>query len=278
MKKIQLIIAILIASFCVISCEEVVDVDLDTAAPKLVIDASIKWEKGTTGNLQKIKLTTSTDFYSNTIPVATGAVISVTNTSLSTPVTYQFIENGQTGEYICTNFDPVINNDYALTIIYKGQTYTSTSKFMPTPVITKTEQIIKPGFEGKDIYEVKFFFQDNGDETNFYLVGAKNSNIVYPEYGVLTDEFFQGNLMFAVYQDDDLKKGDIIEYSVQGITEKYSNYMNKLLNIAGTDGGNPFSTAPATLRGNIINTTNPDNFPFGYFHLSEIDSDSYTIQ
>lgn len=278
MKNIKLFIAVIIASFTVISCEEVIDVDLDTAAPKLVIDASIKWQKGTTGNTQKIKLTTSTDFYSGTIPVATGASVAVTNITLSTPVTYQFIEVGQTGEYICNNFTPIINNNYALSIVYKGETYTSTSQFMATPDIVKTEQTLKPGFGGDDIYEIKFYFQDNGAEDNFYLVGAKNSNIVYPEYGVLSDEFTQGNLMFAIYQDEELKKGDIIDYSVQGITLKYNNYMAKLLNIAGTDGGNPFATAPATVRGNIVNTTNPDNFPFGFFHLSEIDSGTHTIQ
>jgi hypothetical protein len=277
MKNIKIFIAIIIASFTVISCEEVIDVDLDTAAPKLVIDASIKWQKGTTGNTQKIKLTTSTDFYSGTIPVATGASVSVTNITLSTPVTYQFIEVGQTGEYICNNFTPIINNNYALSIVYKGETYTSTSQFMATPDIVKTEQTLKPGFGGDEIYEIKFYFQDNGAEDNFYLVGAKNSNIVYPEYGVLSDEFTQGNLMFAIYQDD-LKKGDIIDYTIQGITLKYNNYMAKLLNIAGTDGGNPFATAPATVRGNIVNTTNPDNFPFGFFHLSEIDSGTHTIQ
>lgn len=277
MKNIKQFIVLIIASFTVISCEEVVNIDLDTAAPKLVIDASIKWEKGTTGSLQKIKLTTTTGYYETTIPVATGATVSVTNITLSTPVTYSFIEDGKTGEYVCANFNPIINNNYALSIVYKGETYTSTSQFMATPDIVKTEQILKPGFGGDDIYEIKFYFQDNGAEDNFYLAGAKNSNIVYPEYGVLSDEFTQGNLMFAVYQDD-LKKGDIIDYTIQGITLKYNNYMAKLLNIAGTDGGNPFATAPATVRGNIVNTTNPDNFPFGFFHLSEIDSGSHTIQ
>lgn len=278
MKNIKLVIAIIISSFCAISCEDVVNVDLDTAAPKLVIDASIKWQKGTVGNLQKIKLTTTTDFYSNTIPVATGATVSIKNTTVDIPTSYQFIEDGQTGEYVCSNFTPIINNDYTLTVVYNGQTYTATSKFMPTPVIQKTEQITKPGFGGEDVYEIKFYFQDNAAENNFYLVGAKNSNIVYPEYGVLSDEFFQGNLMFAIYQDQDLKKGDVVEYSLQGITEKYNNYMSKLLSTSGSEGGNPFATPPATLRGNIVNKTNPDNYPFGYFHLSEIDSGSHTIE
>ncbi len=278
MKNIKVYIALFIISLSVISCEDVVDVDLDTAPPKLVVDASIKWEKGTAGENQRIKLTTTTDFYSNTIPVATGATVAVTNTTLSTPVTFQFIEDGQTGEYVCSNFSPIINNEYALTITYKGQTYTSKSKFMPTPVIASTEQSIKPGIDGKDVYEIKFYWQDNGTEDNFYLVGAKNASIVYPEYGVLSDEFFQGNSMFALYRDDELKKGDVIQFSLQGITEQYSNYMNKLLSIAGSDGGSPFATPPATVRGNIINQTNPNDYPLGFFHLSEIDSDAYTIQ
>ena len=277
MKNIKLIVAIIIASFSVISCEEVVNIKLDTAAPKLVIDASIKWQKGTTGSIQKIKLTTTTDYYSGVIPVATGAIVTVTNTSLSTPTTYQFIENGQTGEYICNNFSPIINNNYELTIVYKGQTYTATSQFMPTPEIVKVEQILKPGFGGKDFYEIKYYFQDNGTEVNFYLASAKNSNFVFPQYRVIDDKFTQGNLMFAVYQDE-LKKGDIIDYTVQGLTKKYSNYMSKLISIAGSTGGAPFATAPATLRGNIVNTTNPNNFPFGFFHLSEIDSGSHTIE
>lgn len=278
MKKIQLILTILLASFSVLSCEEVIDVDLDTVAPKLVIDASIKWEKGTDGSSQKILLTTTTDYYATTIPVASGATITVINTSLTTPITYQFIENGQTGEYICNNFKPVINNNYTLTVIYKGETYTSTSLFMATPDIVKTEQKLKPGFGGEDVYEIKFYFQDNAAENNFYLGGVKNSKIAYPEYGVISDEFTQGNLMFIVYQDE-LVKGDVVEYNLQGITEKYNNYMFKLISTTGVEGNGPFATPQASaIRGNIVNQTKEDNFPLGFFHLSEKDSGSITIE
>ncbi|MGQ7946917.1 DUF4249 family protein [Flavobacterium sp. WC2509] len=277
MKNIKLFITLLITSFTVISCEDVVNVDLENAAPKLVIDASIKWEKESKGNFQQIILTTTTDYYSNTIPVATGAVVTVTNVSLSTPVTYKFIEDEQTGEYNCNDFVPIIGNNYTLNITYKGQNYTSTSTFMPTPDILRIEQSIKPGIEGKDVYEIKYYFQDNGAEDNFYFIGVKNKNIAYAEYNVLTDEFSQGNEMFAFYRSDDIKKGDLIEFGLQGITEKYSNYMTKLLNTTGTNNG-PFATAPATLRGNIINQTNSDDYPYGFFQLSEIDTKTYTIQ
>jgi hypothetical protein len=54
--------------------------------------------------------------------------------------------------------------------------------------------------------------------------------------------------------------------------------MNKLINISGSQGGSPFATPSATVKGNIINQTNPAQFPLGYFHLSEMDSKSYIVQ
>lgn len=55
--KIILIIATL---FLLMSCEKVVNIDLDTAPERLVVDANINWVKGTSGNTQTIKLTRST--------------------------------------------------------------------------------------------------------------------------------------------------------------------------------------------------------------------------
>ena len=52
MKKVYIITAI-IFSFFLHSCEEVIDVDLDTEKPRLVVDAGINWYKGTAGEQQK---------------------------------------------------------------------------------------------------------------------------------------------------------------------------------------------------------------------------------
>ena len=56
MKNIKYILLILTVFFFS-ACEEVVDVDLNTAPPRLVVDASINWVKGTDGSQQTIKLT-----------------------------------------------------------------------------------------------------------------------------------------------------------------------------------------------------------------------------
>ncbi|WP_395056382.1 DUF4249 domain-containing protein [Flavobacterium sp.] len=275
MKTISNYLFIIIAVLFLTSCENPVDISLDTAQPKLVIDAVIKWQKGTSGNEQKIKLTTTTDFYTNIIPAVSGATVYITN---SANTVFNFIETPNTGEYICTNFVPVVNENYTLTVINNGQTYKATDKLLATPNIDTTNQISVPGVGGTDLIQVKFFYQDNGLEDNFYLIGFKNSTKAFTEFGVIKDRFFQGNQMFGFYTDDKLKAGDKLDIYLQGISERYNNYMEKLLNIAAIDGGNPFATPPATLRGNIINQTNEANFPLGYFSLGEVDTDIYVVQ
>jgi hypothetical protein len=275
MKILIKYLALITISLFLISCEDNVDIALDTAQPKLVIDAVIKWQKGTLGNEQKIKLTTTTDYYTNTIPVVSGATVYITN---STNTVFNFIETPNTGEYVCMSFIPVINENYTLTVINNGQTYKATDKLLATPDIDNISQISVPGVGGTDLIQVKFFYQDNGLENNFYLIGFKNNTKAFTEFGVIRDRFFQGNQMFGFYTDDKLKTGDQLDIYLQGISERYNNYMEKLLNIAATDGGNPFATPPASLRGNIINQTNEENFPLGYFSLGEIDTDIYIVQ
>lgn len=257
-----------------LSCEDKVDIALETAAPKLVVDASIQWEKGTTGNVQKIKLTTTTDFYSSAIPAVSGASVTVKNSSNTL---FVFTETPNTGEYICSDFQPVVGESYTLTIQYQGSTYTASETLVATPSITSVEQTLVPGFTG-DVYQIKFFFPDNGNLTNYYLTSFDHSSSVSSEFTAIKDEFFQGNAMFGFYSNDKIKAGDPIHMTLQGINYRYFDYMNKLINISGSQGGSPFATPSATVKGNIINQTNPAQFPLGYFHLSEMDSKSYIVQ
>lgn len=264
---------ILVLSFTFISCEEVVDVDLNSSEPKLVIDASIKWEKGTSGNEQTIRLTTTGDYFNNTVPVANGATITVTD---SNNTVFNFIENGLTGNYKCSNFNPIINETYTLSVVYNGQTYTATDKLYAVPTITTIEQDLN-GITGNEI-ELKFNFQDNGAEENFYMEEYKVPFRPFPLLGVFNDEFTNGNEMFSLIIDEDLEAGQNINFTLHGISERYHNYMNILIGISGGLSNGPFSTPPATVRGNIINQTNSSNYPLGYFRLSEVDVRNYVVQ
>lgn len=265
---------VLLLSFLLISCEEVVDVNLKTAPPKLVIEASINWQKGTLGNVQKIKLTTTTDYFSSQIPVVSGALIYIKN---SANTQFNFIENAKTGVYICTNFIPVINETYTLTILNDAATYTATEKLKSVAPISEIVQNNNGGFTGKNI-EIKTYYTDPANETNYYLYQYDYSNPVKKNYYADEDTFFQGNKFFSISQSDDLKIGDEIIVNHYGISKAYYNYINVIVSIAGGNGGGPFQSPPATVRGNIINTTDATNYPLGYFTISEADKRTYIIQ
>lgn len=275
MKKYIYTLLIVVVTFNFISCEEVIDVKLDTTAPRLVVDAALKWEKGTDGKTQKIKLSTTTGYFNTEIPKVSGATVFVTN---SQNEIFDFTETvPQSGEYICTDFNPELNENYTLTVILNGTTYTATDKLTPVPVIDKIEQKDNGGFGGQNI-EIKFFYTDNPLTDDFYLSRVKLSGAVIPQYGVSNDKFYQGNQTSDIYSDEDLKSGQTLEYTLSGISENYFNYMQILLSIAGNSGGGPFQSPPATVRGNIINQTDIKNYALGYFSASETTSVTYVIK
>jgi hypothetical protein len=291
MKNTSLIFAIFLAFF-LNSCQDVVDIPLDTANPKLVIDASINWEKGTTGANQTIILSTTTNFYDKTVPVVSGATVTITN---SQNVAFNFIEKPNTGEYFCKNFVPLIDETYTLTVVNKGETYTATESLksvakIETPTIKifeadgKTEVKItngisqekQKGFIG-DALKIRAFYKDPADIENYYLYQYKFSNETKSNYSVANDVFNKGNDAFSIDFKDKLVPGDNVEIAHYGISKSYYNYMNVLLSVAGSQGGGPFQSPPATVRGNIVNKTNFDNYPLGYFSLNESSSVTHVI-
>lgn len=275
MKNIKFIL-LFVTTILFSSCEEVVHLDLDTEAPKLVIDAPIIWVKGTNGNEQVVKLTTSAGYYAETVPVVSGATVFITN--IDNGSVFNFIEVPNTGEYICNNFEPIIDNDYELTVIYDDETYTATEKMYAVPSIENITQDDESGFSG-DAIEIESFFQDDPTAENYYLTRFDTYTYPFPEYTALDDEFNNGNLMSVLYIDDELETGDILDIRLAGISRRYYDYMELVITIIeGGAGSGPFQTTPAAVRGNFINQTNENNYPYGYFHISEVDYIQYTVQ
>lgn len=254
-------------SFFLLSCTKVVDVDLETAEPKLVIDASIDWVKGTTGNEQKIKLSTTTGYYSPKFPTVSGADITITN---SANTVFSFIENPGTGEYVCSNFHPVTGENYTLKVALNGETYTATETCIGVPSIENNIAQNNSGGFGGDELEITYYYKDNGNQDNYYLHRILSPVSVFPEYKAKDDKDSQGNLMREFFSDKDLKAGDTINIRLYGISRRYYDYFRKLLAASGAGNG-PFQTIPGSVRGNIINQTHFANFAYGYFRLSEVD-------
>lgn len=259
--------------FLIFSCEEVIPLNLDNAPPKLVVEAAIVWKKGTSGSTQKIKLSNTTSYYSDSASKVLGATVFIKNSSNTT---FTFTEVPNTGEYRCSNFVPKIGENYTLTIISNGNTYTANETLQSVASITTVEQNNQGGFGGNKI-ELKAHYIDPALTKNYYLYRYTYSTQVTSNFYTDEDIFFNGNEFFSISQNDKIKTGDKVEINHYGISRTYFNYMSVLVSIAGNSGGGPFQSPPATIRGNIINTTQPDNFPLGYFSLSEYDTVTYVV-
>lgn len=269
MKNLKTILLVLIF-FSLYSCEEVVDVTLQESPPRLVVEASILWEKETTGNFQIIRLTTTAPYFEESTPAAEGAEVSVKSEN---GALYVFDEQ-EPGVYVNENFDPGLNKSYDLEIIYEDEVYTASESLIPVSSLEYVEQSTGGGFLGEDI-ELRAYYFDPPDVENYYFFRFFTEDL---SIQISEDEFTDGNLTFAYFSNEDLVPEQEVGFEIQGISKRFYEYMFILRSQAGTNGGGPFQTQPTIVRGNIINTTNPDNFAFGYFRLSETDFLTYTLQ
>ena len=267
MKKIYIYTILTVLFFS--NCEKVVDIDVPTIEPKLIIDASFEVlfnESPVTANMA-VKLKLSTDYFNETIPTVSDAIVFLTNTADGSVINFSDVNlNGNFAPII--NFIPKDAIEYELTVIYKSEIYKGNATKVKSTQIDSAIQGDETLFSGKET-EVKVAFKDNVDNENYYLFNFTN-NLFLP----LEDRFFNGtNYNFSFfYQEDEIEVPTNVTVTMSGITKDYFTYFRILQNQSGTSGGGPFQSVPSSLLGNVINTTNEANFPLGYFHISETDT------
>lgn len=280
MKRYILIVFTL--GFLLTSCEDTINVDVPTAEARLVVEASLDWEKGTTGNVQSISLSMSTPFFdTNQDTSVTGAIVTVTNEDSGE--VFPFDDNND-GTYSTSTFVPILNNTYHLEIVYDGETYEATETLMSVSDINEVNQSIEGGFDD-ELLELNLYFTDPANIENFYLIKYDVEGDLFPYLEDVSDEFTDGNEIHDFLEKDDdedseetpFEAGDVVNISLYGISEQYYNFIRLLIEQHGSQ-GDPFSSTAALIRGNCINPTNPDNYAFGYFRVTEVDTATYTFE
>ncbi|MGM0934738.1 MAG: DUF4249 domain-containing protein [Bacteroidota bacterium] len=256
--------------FTITSCEDVVDIPLEESEPRLVVEASILSYKDSESNIQQIRLTETAPFYDEEIPTVENASVKIISEA---GLEYDFIHTSE-GYYINENLNPILGETYELEIIYNDVVYTATETMMGVTDIDFIEQTATGGFAGDEI-EVKVFYTDPVNEPNYYLFIFRNKKISLEIY---EDKFTDGNQIFGYYSNEDIKPGDTIDIEMYGISKSYYEYLFILRAQIGENSGGPFETQPATVKGNVINRSNKENYPFGYFHLSEVDTSTYIVK
>ena len=256
------------------SCTDVIDVNVPNGGARLVVDAAIKWQKGTTGEIQTINLRQSTAYFDSNpdVPV-TGATVTVTKNNDGS--VFVFTDQND-GSYTATDFVPELNVSYTLEILHNGNVYRASETLMAVPFINRVEQTIEGSGDDTEI-QLQVFFDDSAGIENYYLGEFIPSNLPLPALAVITDEFTDGNENFIENDNDNYAAGVNVDINVFGISRRYYNYLNILIQQSGSDENGPFPTTPVQLKGNCINVIDANEEVLGYFRLSEFDTASYTI-
>lgn len=280
--KIHIRTIILILALILASCSDVIDVPVQTAPTRLVIEASVDWEKGTAGNEQMIRLSTSTAFYDTTSNTAvTGATVMISNDKSGD--TFLFVDQNN-GKYATSEFVPVLGQSYTLEVVHNGETYTAQETLISVTDITGLYQDLKDGFDDEEL-ELHVEFTDPENEENFYLFRFKRQGDLLPQFEVGNDKFINGKEVdwwYEILEDEDtdkidvLQPGDVVSIEMYGISSAYNDYMEILIEQIGGVGF--FEATPVAVKGNCINLTNPKNFAYGYFRLTQLNKASYTVE
>jgi hypothetical protein len=265
MKKIIYIIFVI--SF--ISCEDVIEVDLDNEEPRVVIECTGIQEGNNELGIIAAQISKTAPYFSNNVNYFTNAEVSVTIDN----VIYLLSLRENTTVFADT-LPMIYNVDYVLNVEFEGENYKATTQLYKTVPIDYVEQ--DDNSFDEELTSINAYFTDPAGEENYYFFQfASERNGVTVDSS--DDELFDGNQISTFYADE-FEVGDQVNISISGISKQFEDFYSILISQTGESGGGPFGSNPVSVRGNIINPGNPSKFAFGYFRMSQEFSTVYTIE
>jgi hypothetical protein len=250
MKKLHLIYALAIASMLFVSCEKVVDLDLNDNNATLVIEGNI------TNDIAPFYVTLSktVPFGQNSIyPAVTNAVV-VINDNSGNKDTLTHIGNGK---YKTNTTIGVPGRTYSLTVDTDGKIYTANSTM---PELVNLDSLRNTSFTfGNTANKVVIpIYQDPIREGNNYRFIYSINGKIDQTYIQWNDNVNNGDVnqrpIFSNDPDVETKTGDVVSIEMQCIDRVVYTYYFTLAQIAGNGpgGGTTPTNAPNNITGGAL--------------------------
>lgn len=274
MKKINYIklFSITLLGLSLFSCQKVIDVDLNEADSRLVIEGNITPEPGR----NKVMLSTSGGYFDNSAvqPVENG-IVKVTDENGNSEILEESVEPGT---YYANTLVGSSNTNYSIEVTVEGEVY-SGSDYLPPVVPIDTlyyeiDEFVPPGNDEEgDRYDILLTLSDPIDTLNYYrIVTYVNSELVYggfSPYRVLEDELIDGLTFTLTIRGTEAKLGDTVVVELQSIGANTYEYYNTLNDTF--DGGGLGSTPYNPI-------SNLDNGALGYFGAYSLSKTAVVIE
>lgn len=225
------------------SCEDIIELDLQDADTKLVIEANVSDQM----EHQYVKISKTIPFNSsNTFNGFKGAQVRLSSAG-GTTITFAEVSDGV---YKSPQFRGIPGQTYKMEVLADGKLYSAEST-MPIRVSADSISFKTLSFFGdKRIYPV-IYYKDPVNIQNQYRYILKINN-KYQSDIVFEDRFNDGNAVsdVIIYDGDEIKSGDTIDVEMQSIDRKVFKYYFAISQIEG-NGGPP--VAPANPNSNWNN-------------------------
>lgn len=269
-KNIPGLVLAILAIGLFASCEKVIDLNLNTAEKKYVIEANLTNKAG--GCV--VLLTQTKDFdEDNTFPGISGATISITtNGTTVTPLT----ETTTPGQYAAPALVAATGNNYELKVTIGTSTFTATCR-MPQPVLLDTIFAKDETLFGETRKMVTVIHPDPvGLGNNYRYIQYFNGNKISGNL-IRNDDYSDGKTtessLFYFSDDDDetdpkLESGDHVRVEMLSITPEVYKYWFSLDRSATGGSGQATPANPVTnIKGGAL----------GYFSVHGIDTKTMIV-
>ena len=267
MKKYIFLILIIIIT---VSCEDVIEIELDSIEQKLVVEGVINDDEQCT-----VKLTKTGDYFNPGIYQAVSDAVITVSENNTEPVT---LTENESGTYIAEDLQAKENTSYTLNIMSEGKEYTANVtipqkvnidflSFMYSPPNPRLE-------EG---YMVKCHFNEPEEFANFYRLKAYKKGDTKKASGsifIFDDAIISGNNAVILWNYEVFQPLDTVIVELLTLDKSIYDYLNTLSRIAGEVVGPPPLTASSTPANP---ETNLSNDALGYFGAYTVSRDTTVI-
>jgi hypothetical protein len=239
------IIFLMMISLISISCEKIVNIDLNSSSPHIVIEGSISDQEGP----YFVKLSQTVNFdETNVFPPIVGANVVISDNLGNSESLIETLP----GTYKTIGLQGVPGRTYTLTVTAGGKEYVSTST-MPYPVNIDSLSVQNQIFGRNQMKVINVRFKDSANVKNYYrFVEVRNG--VPQKFIFLYDDRLQDgsqitSSLFA--GEDTLRTGDSVRVLLQCIDQGVFDYFRTIRQASG--GGGPQAASPANPLSNISN-------------------------
>jgi flagellin-like hook-associated protein FlgL len=263
-NRIVYSVCFLLLAFMVSSCEKVIDIDLEEADRKYVIEGNIS---NLAGAPAEVRLSQTKNFNdNNSFAGISGATVRI---QVNGGVTYILSETSP-GVYTSSAFTGVPGNVYALTVTVGGNTFTSTST-MPVQLVALDGLSVSDfAFGGNTNKIINPSYLDPTGRGNSYRLIQYVNAVQTKRVFVQNDDLSDGLRITRplVDPDGELKSGDAVRVQLLCIDSPVYTYWYSLDQAAT---GNNQSATPANPVSNISGGA------LGYFSAHSVTEQTITV-